>query len=171
MSTKWRIQLCLKNTVQLLKNAVFRFRLIPKIDRYHALSDSTLLVAQCILYWLLWNTFAQSQVGVMLCPCWTHCIFIFPCSVVILTWQRQHRASSQGIFCALSCQKICISCNWFPLLLFLTGVNIPGWLLWFFDCTQSIQWDSFSKELVLVLHYWNEKLSTEAGVKQGAITT
>lgn len=31
--------------------------------------------------------------------------FIFPCTVVILTWQRQQRANSQKIICVSSCQK------------------------------------------------------------------
>lgn len=31
--------------------------------------------------------------------------FIFPCTVVILTWQRQQRENSQKIICVSSCQK------------------------------------------------------------------
>lgn len=41
----------------------------------------------------------------MLCPLFSILHFIFPCSVVILTWQRQQRANSQKIICVSSCQK------------------------------------------------------------------
>lgn len=41
----------------------------------------------------------------MLCPLFNILHFIFSCSVVILTWQRQQRANSQKIICVSSCQK------------------------------------------------------------------
>lgn len=41
----------------------------------------------------------------MLCPLFNLLHFIFPCTVVILTWQRQQRENSQKIICVSSCQK------------------------------------------------------------------
>lgn len=57
---------------------------------------------QHILYWLFWNTFTQKLSRCIAVPS-LH--FIFPYSVVILTWQRQQRANSQKIICVSSCQK------------------------------------------------------------------
>lgn len=72
-------------------------------------------------------------------------------------------------------KKIWISCHWFVVPLFLSGVCIPGWLLSCSDYShglQSIHWGSlFKMVLVSLLHYWNEILFPEAGVKQGAIAT
>ena len=41
----------------------------------------------------------------MLCPLFNLLHLIFPCTVVILTWQRQQRANSQKIICVSSCHK------------------------------------------------------------------
>lgn len=121
---------------------------------------------------------SHKQVGVILCPFFHILHFIFPCSAVILTWQRQQWANSQMNICAWRClkkKKIWISCHWFVVPLFLSGVCIPGWLLSCSDYShglQSIHWGSlFKMVLVSLLHYWNERLLPEAGVKQRAIAT